>query len=962
MAGLHALDDFSDAALDKPVGIPTPEEITSNLAPLTARASEQVMVRGVNERVPTEAETFQAENARPGVPLRTRASDQTNYPGLDVALGRIPTGTVNPMFRFQMERRTGLESQLKYAKSKLGEENARMSKDGKEIIVTVPNPEVPGEQMDVTVNDRDMTLGDFAALASHIPEFAGAIAGLAAARMGRPEGAKGFLNFLKDAFGGAVGQETAGGLAEAGTRLQDLEVVNPGEITRNRARQVPVDMGMDALGVGIGTAALKTTRFVQAPFSGSRTALQSEGLEAAARLKSATGIDPTYTTGQASGFTALITGERYIKSTPSGSAAMERMFEQQELDKKAIFDAVASGGGTDEEIGQRLIARLQASRNATEEALQTSKSALEESASTHIAASLKKSSPTAPELTPVQAGEKLRTEVFAKHGEVMKERKTLYDEAYAVPGAQDPIVPTRGITGAIKNIKLPMRTVEKEAEQKLVNVRGEAQFETVTTREPVREFLHPAVEQFLSTKLDPKMPLNEVVQMRDMLWDEINRGEAVKGIPTRQLSQIGRSMTEAIDKGIDDLPTGSELKAKLSKANEFYKREVLKFEEAGIADIFKDIKDPGYRESSQIIERLTQDPDKYLRTMRLLGVTSPGSKTIRAFVRDDLLRRSAYDYDPARLEASRFISNLRKLRENTPDIYKDVVGARGDSLLENAALMGTAQGSIALKDAQQALTGKQSIFQLEDMMRKQKVSDGVEFNQLLKEFTTGKLDVNTVNPEKMVNTFIDKGTQTEIRSLMDGIRADNPALAKQIERKLTEKILADAGGAKATDISIKKLFSDPTLAAKYESVLGPTQLAIVKDIASYLGPIRYAEEVAKGTGALVKGSKIGKFFQAVTDMTKPTKELGDIVKFKLASLVATNPLLRSWVLNTPSDLNVDLVKAVVLSEPFIKALGEDVADDGKLASIVSAIRKMLAFGEPTTAPTATDNRIPADQF
>jgi hypothetical protein len=249
------------------------------------------------------------------------------------------------------------------------------------------------------------------------------------------------------------------------------------------------------------------------------------------------------------------------------------------------------------------------------------------------------------------------------------------------------------------------------------------------------------------------------------------------------------------------------------------------------------------------------------------------------------------------------------------------------------------------------------------MMRKQEAADKMELDQLTKAYTKGNLDVNTINPEKMVNSFMSNGTEGQIKKLMDGIRADNPALAKQVERKMTEKILADAGGLKATDISINKLFSDPTTVAKYEAVLGKTQLGLVKDVATYLGPIRYADEVAKGTGSLVKGSKIGAFFRAMTDMTKPTQELGDILKFKMASLVVTHPLIRSWVLNTPSAMHFDLVKAVVLSEPFIKSLGEDVADNGKLASIVSSIREMLAFGEKQGAqPQEPDAKIPADQF
>lgn len=957
MAELPAIDDFSDAAREKPLGLPTPEEITANLAPLTSQAAGQVITPVVTERTPTEAETFQAENVRPGVPLRTRASEQPGYPGLDVAMGRIPTGTVNPMFRFQMERRTGLESQLKYAKSKLGDENARMSKDGKEIIVTVPNPEQPGEQMDVTVNDRDMTLGDFAALAAHIPEFAGAIAGLAAARMGRPEGAKGFLNFLKDAVGAAVGQETVGGAAEVVTKLQDLEVVNPGEITQRRALQVPIDVGLDLAMGGPAAGVVRGAKLIQSPFSGTRTELQQKGVAAAARIKDTLGIDAPLSPGQVTGSPMLIFGEKYVGSTTSGAKVMLEAAREQQAKQAAIMDAISSGGGTEEEVGRKLIARLQAERDVTEQALQSSKQALESSAESAI----KRDVGPVSGQTPVQAGESLRSEIISKHGSVMAERQRLYTEAYAVPGAQDPIIPTAGITGAIQKIKLPMRTVQKEIPD--VDAYGNPIARTKTAREPVREFLHPEVEQFLGTKLDPKMPLNEVVQMRDLLWDEINRGEAVKGIPTRQLSQIGRSMTEAIDKGIADLPAGSELKAKLSKANEFYKKEVLKFEEAGIADIFKDIKDPGYRESSQILERLTRDPEKYLRTVKLLGATSPGAKTIRAFIRDDLLRRSAYDFDPTRLEASRFISNLRKFREDFPDIYKDVIGPRGDSLLENATLMGTAQGSIALKDAQQALTGKQSIVELQNMVRKQWAADVAELDQLIKNYTVGKLDVNTIHPEKMVRTFFDTGTASDLRKLMDGMRADSPALAKQVERKMTERLLADAGGPKITDVSIKKLLDDPNNAKKYEAVLGAHQLRLIRDLADYLGPIRYAEDVSRGSASFVKASKIGKLFTALTDMTKPTKEIGEFVKFKVASLVFTSSSIRSWVLNTPSEMNIDLAKAIVLSQPFVKALGEDVADDGKLASVVSAIRQMLTFGKtPTAPPAANDNRIPADQF
>jgi hypothetical protein len=449
------------------------------------------------------------------------------------------------------------------------------------------------------------------------------------------------------------------------------------------------------------------------------------------------------------------------------------------------------------------------------------------------------------------------------------------------------------------------------------------------------------------------MKLSQLVEMRDLLWDEINRGEAVQGIPTRYLKQVSHSISEAIKEGVDSLPPG-DFKAKLTAANQYYKNKVLKFEEAGVRPMFKEITEPGFVESSTFVNKTIGQPEQYFRVLKLLGPNSEAANALRGQFARGVLNKSGTSLFPSRIDAKELLKNLKDLRTNpaTEDIYKDVFGSAGDQIVNEAALLGAAQGSIAFEDAMKVVAGDRAkLVRIQKMIDAQKKLDVLKSNQLIAKYTAGKLELNTIDPEQFVEGFVNVAKKSDLENLMREISND-PKLEEQIRRKMTEKILFKAG-PNLTDTSILKVLGDKNEADKFRIVLGDRQFGLIEDLATALVPRRIAEEAGRGVGSLVKGRSVGNFLRALFSAVKPSKELFELAEYKIASIIVTSPVLRKWIARTPKELWPDLTKAIVVSTPFIEALREDIRDPTTLGNTVTTLRRFVgpSQGQGRQQPT-----------
>ncbi len=492
--------------------------------------------------------------------------------------------------------------------------------------------------------------------------------------------------------------------------------------------------------------------------------------------------------------------------------------------------------------------------------------------------------------------------------------------------------------------------------------------ETSTKAEPVSEFIHPEVKRFLSAKLDPEMSLGEMIRMRSMLYDQAASGEAVQGIPTRHIRMVAGSMTKAIDEGIAALPTG-DLKSKLVKANSFYKSNMLRWEEPGFYDLFrKSSEGRGFVADEAVSGRLQDNPSQFIETLKRVKGTSSES-ALKGSVMDDILNRSTSGLGSDTIDGKALLSSIDQLRLGpNKDIANAVFGKNLDKLVGAARRIAIGQGQISKEQARELLASDApSLAMVNQMFAATEKAQELYKNQLIKDYTVGKLDLNTVNAEQALNGFLNTGTPSDIKWLVN-VAAGNPDLAEQLPRKALEQILRNAG-PNINDKTLNAAINETGMKEKYEALLGPRRMDLLKDLSSALAPYRITQEYGAGTGVFAKGSATGKLMRAVISVLTlnpkgGAKEIQELVGYKMIALALTNPTVESWFRKTPEYLLKDLGKAVVVSEPFLKALNEDVSGSAEKAGIVNQIRRMFGFNKPAgNAPAKkTDAQLRMDEF
>ena len=914
-----------------------------NLIPATqeelnrqTQAYNESRIRSERSAAPTGTGAYIMENKRPGVPLDIGASEDI--------IGN------NPWVRMMVARRKLESDQKDFLEQWYGKGTVRRDKAGQDWIVEVLDPQT-GQPREIKLNEEAMTVADLGALlASAGPEVLGGLGGMGAGRMlpgiGKAKGAGGFL---RDLLFGSAGAQTAGGASEALGRAETGTPVEAGEIASRRIRNVPLDLALGYLTAGILKGGKGVINFGKSPFSFARTDIQNEGLAAARRISEKTGINLEYDPGEATGWAGLIQSRKYLESHPAGSASQKAFKREQEAKVDAFKDYLFGGAPSDEEAGRALMKRLQDIRTTAEEGVSTIREATATGAESKLRGMI-----GAGEELPTVTGEKVRTAILDKASAIKTINRENYAKVYELPESKEAIIPTKGLQKTLDDIKANLPDRAKQIEEVFYDQYGNPMTKSSEGRELLPGWTPGELKQFLGGGFDPQMPLNKMVEMRALIYDKLNTGEALPGIPSRYLKDMGKAITAAIDEGVSKLP-GGELKARVLSANDYYKKEVLKLSEAGVEDLFATVKEgTRFVEPQNVINRLKADPAKYKRTMDFIGPTSPEAEAIRQSVKTDLVLDSASGLDATRIDGAKLLKNLNELRtgKNTREIFNDVFGGSFGDIQKEAATLGAAQGSIPVEEALQWIKAGPTVGSLKSILAAEARQADLLKNKVLSDLTAGKLDTTKLNPEEVL-TVIERAPKSNVDQLMGWVRTD-PVLQANTERKMIENLFQAAGGAKAKGSKLQKLLEDKTYSDKVESVVGPENMALLKDFIAYDAPREVAEEIAGGTGMLVKGTAIGKFMGALPLIGKSTEKAGEhieeFIKLKALSFALAHPLARKWLSSNPPVKEIeDLAKGIVISTPFLRAMAEELPET-KAGVAVQAIKQMVE--RYTTPPEA----------
>lgn len=976
---VEALKALPDPDQAEPVSnLPTVQDIASSLAPLTQEAASRLSDASQGRQTvtrqaakPSKEQLFQQENAAPmppGVegppqPIST-AADTTTVQG---ALGFMPLST-----RFQLGRRREFMDQYEYLNQRFPDK-VRLSKDGHDFIVKMPDEDTGGEK-EVLVNDRSINLGDFAQLAGKAPEMA---AGVLAAAVARRIPALSQLGpkagLARDIVASSAGMETASALESMSVKAEEGKPIEAGEALKQSGKDFVVDLAFGTLTAGFAKTLNEAFKFLQAPFSFSRGIEQTAGLAAADRLEKELGTRLKYSLADSSGSPILSMGQSMIKSHPSSAAAAAAKLAEIDASKDATFRAITSGAKSDEEVGTKLIQELQGIRNVAEGQIEAMAGGVEASGSKLLQQTSKNVAGTevgpGSGFSPIAKGKVTRDALEELHVEDLTQKNVKYADVKAQPGANDRTIPTDAITDKVSELRKNVPSRQVSSTVQTYNQYGGSGTATVKGTEPVSEFIHPEVKRFLSAKLDPEMNLWEMIKMRSMLYDEAAQGEAVQGIPSAHIRQVAGSITDAIQKWIQSPPLNA-VKTKLKLAEDFYKSNVLRWEEPGFYDLFrKKTQGAGYVSDEAVIQRLKEQPSQFIETLKRVQGTS-GEAALKGSVMDDVLNRSTAGLGSDIISGKALLANIDDLRlGKNKDVATAVFGNNLDALVAAGRRLAIGQGQITKEQARQLLASdKPSLAMVNDMFAATTAIQESYKNQLIKAYTVGKLDINTVNAEDALNSFLNTGTTSDIKWLIN-VAAENPDLAEQLPRKLIEQILRKAGPS-IDDKSLLKVLKDPAMYEKYEAMLGPRRMDLLHDLAAALAPYRITKEYGAGTGIFAKGSATGKLMRTIIkaiftmNLKGGTEDVKELIGFKMIALALTNPKVESWFMKTPVPMYEDLGKAVVISEPFLKALNEDVSDAAQKAGIVNSIRHMFGFTEPAgkAPPKQTDEQRRMQEF
>lgn len=872
-----------------------------SLTPLTEKALD--FISGSPEK-------FIQENLRPGIPLQVNPPEEAPMQGL--------MGTFSPWLRFQTARRQTVADQQAYLETQFPGK-VRKAANTDDFIIEVADP-VTGKPRDVLLNEEKMTVGDLAAIAAKGPELALAIYSAAAAGRGKLMGAlpklvRGGVQLLA----GAAGLKAGEAAQQIETRAEQGEPIQPGEVIGEKAREIPGQAGLDVATLGIFKTANLGRRLFQGGPGMFKTDIQRQGSEGIRHLIRTRGQNLELTGGQASGMPLLIFTEAYAAAKPQATAAVKEFEARQLSEIKAMGEALHPAAGTDEEAGNKLLGFLKSNEQAKEDALNKVRQTMTEQEQIALERQLGKVGRVVPDFKPGETGGQLRKGFQDIYQGVKGKVAQAYKDAYAVPGATLPDVPTKTFVDEINALQKRFPTSE-----------GIAWLEQYKKDIPAKE------------------AYRDIVQRRSDLWNKIEESPADRETKDYIHGQLSKAMTDTLDDATKNI-INPKFRGLIQKANEIYKTEELPFYQKGLRDVLLKEGVPGSPENIQLLDRFQQSSDLYKRLVNVAGKGSVPHEALKTSIIDGLLTKSGKTaIDPQWIDAAKFADNLQELatNKNTRELFQDVFGNRGRSLLEQARAMSGIQGNLAKDEAEALLKGGAPTAtknRLKHVLDAQNQVDTVEAKRLLK----GSID--EINPEELVNRYADKLTEGELTILTRRLQRDAPDLLDQMQDKQIEQILGKAGTYETWNrSSLEKVLNDPKMRPKYETLLGD-KLTDLDMFAKALGPIQYAEEVAKGTGQLVKGESIGELSKIFKIDPHSKKNIlsrlfeaaPPWIAWKLTAKFLNTGTFRHWAARDFPPGIENMVPVAVASEPFLEDIASSASSPEVVRSLVLSARNYV---------------------
>lgn len=942
----------------------------TNLAPATAAATSAAM--GITDPAGlsnlTQPTADPAFNAALGARLPVERDTESRFLAkTEMLTGGVPLDQskgVTGWERFQLSFRREKENQIRFLQGKYGEDSVKLDARGDPIVKVLD--EETGKEKFIPIDENKMSIKDFIDVAGAVPEL---VAGFASIKAGRklPGVGKttGIGGAIRDLLVSAAGAETVGAGKDVTVNLLDTGDPKFADVAKDRAAMVGTDIVMGA-GMNLFTKALGT---VITPFGSKPGPIQFDAEKAREFFKVNYGIDIPTTAGDLTGNSFLIRAEAMLKKLPGGSGEFSKIRQGQEEAFRRIQnvalglapdadDAARAAIASERTIGGEAIAALEGKAAPVIAGAATTKLAAVEATSKALLSEVDKLTPGMPQLYKSKVGEAIRNKITAVRDAFEGEASTKYEAAKSLPGGRDRILQPPNLATDAKALldKLPAKDVVSTVPTGVLNAQGQQITRTTTGREILREFIPEKVLgklQSLTDLKNQKFSLEDLIQMRNEVTNDIKAGEAIPGVQTHYLGRVRDTLTKAIDESTSALPDGALKKAWLD-ANKFYADNVGKFHRQGISGILKNPDVPGFVGDSEIVGRLTSGTEKandLFRDMRdFLGDKSPEFGMLKRSIADELLAKSSVVGDKM-IDGKAFLTNLQKMFTNNREIAESVFGKDAGELAGFAKMLEASQvsGMIDKGAITEMLKNKPQMIGLINTFDKAlKAQDELSVlyrNKILNAISTKKLDEVGIEPEEFVTRFFSNPntSQREVEQVLGQLH-DRPDIVNGIRQKVVQKLFYDATRSPAatdpirlgTDAmrlpsseSLMKALQDEVSQSKLQTILGQDTYKTMIQFAKAMRPTEVGDKAFAAAGGLSAGAQIGQMFRG-GDLAY----MANFLKYKVASLIITSPGLKQWAGNrmlSEADKHA-MVNAMVASTPFIRELMTDMGEDeAKLA-------------------------------
>lgn len=904
----------------------------------------------------SQGPTTRERNKAPGVPLDT----ETGPASWDMLWSSF---------------RKDPEQIVKFWQDKYGADNVRLADTGVPIVRVMGDNGTPE---DILVDPEKMTAKSLVKIAGQMPEFAGALLG--SKGVGALMGAsRGFARTATEATAMSVGAATAGALKDVAVRAEDEMPM--GNILSERLGEIPVGIGANMLLAG-GAKALSK---VITPF-GEVPPIQEDARQAAEYWRSR-GVHVPFSAGERTGNLFLQRSEEEMKRLPGGTFGLQDIRKQQNAAFQQIQDALTGVPPGDEatraagraalpsaeSVGREATQVLRGTSEATEQELAASKEALTKESIANIGATVDASTSPVRQLYMTPVGKAIRERVQAELDSFRATSSSLYQKAYELEGGRGRILEPPSLATdakeALKNLPPKSKTIETID----YDTYGSPILRTKQGTEVSKEFTPSNVIgklEELATSDRTKFSLQDLVSMRNEVTNDIKVGEAVPGVQTHHLGVIRDMLTKAIKESTEALPTG-DLRTAWEAANKHYADNVGKFHTHGIASILKEAEAPGSVGDAQIVSRLTgtspRATDNFLDMKAFLGPHSPEFAMLKRSIADGIIEDSMMT-NKELMDPKKFIGKLRELRRDQREVYDDVFGKSGDSLLKQAANVALANEKISTEDMAKILSDPAASPKLRDLVIAQRNRDELFKNSILKAVGSNTLPAEGINPGDFVNRFVTSSNPSEVQQAMDLIRSKSPDLAERIKFKTMESILNDAArnptaqdrvamrldpSRVVSSFKLGESIGNPERQRVLEQIIGPEGISDLQNLAKVLRPVEAKQAAFASAGGISAGMAVRGFWQGGV-FSFIDKALRNTVGAALLSFPATREYLANQVM-TPQR-TAQLITAAMATRPVMQEL---IYEYGQKGAIQAANRIKSGVNAYVRSAPSTTNTQPS---